>query len=72
MAPSPPPGATGSDGLGRKSITAHAIAPGEGADRCFHCGRAVYGLQTIGGRRVCGRADCLRAALASVELDQAA
>jgi hypothetical protein len=42
------------------------------AERCFHCGRDVYGLQTIGERRVCGRSDCLRAALAAADLERAA
>jgi hypothetical protein len=30
---------------------------------CFHCRRDVYGLQAIGAVRVCGRSDCLLAAL---------
>lgn len=33
---------------------------------CFHGGRDVYGLQAIGAVKVCGRSDCLRAALDSV------
>jgi hypothetical protein len=35
------------------------------ADHCFHCGRNLYGVQTIGALRVCGRSDCLAAALAT-------
>jgi hypothetical protein len=35
------------------------------ADRYFHCGRDLYGLQTLGAVSVCGRSDCLAAALAT-------
>lgn len=41
-------------------------------DRCFHCCRALYGLQTIGARRVCGRSDCLQAALGAADVERAA
>jgi hypothetical protein len=33
------------------------------AHRCFNCDRQLYGLMTVGAMKVCGRADCLYAAL---------
>jgi hypothetical protein len=43
---------------------------GNATNSCFHCGRDVYGLLTIGAMRACGRSDCLGAALAAAGLDR--
>ena len=39
--------------------------PSPPAEVCANCRRALYGLQTVGTMKVCGRSDCLRVALAA-------